>query len=50
MEQVLQLALSKFRQAQSLLYDKLLFGIEDVTLIEAWRLNDDLDLEDYSAS
>ncbi|KAF9767808.1 hypothetical protein IL306_014962 [Fusarium sp. DS 682] len=50
MEQVSQLALSEFRQAQSLLYDELLFGMEDVAPIEAWRLNDDLDLEDYGAS
>jgi hypothetical protein len=49
-EQVSQLALSEFRQAQSLLYDELLFGMEDVALIEAWRLHDDLDLEDYGAS
>jgi hypothetical protein len=50
MEQVSQLALSEFRQAQSLLYDELLFGTEDVAPIEAWRLSDDLDLEDYGAS
>ncbi|SPJ84073.1 uncharacterized protein FTOL_10589 [Fusarium torulosum] len=50
MGQVSQLALSEFRQAQSLLYDELLFGMEDVAPIEAWRLNDDLDLEDYGAS
>ncbi|RKL04534.1 hypothetical protein BFJ70_g17193 [Fusarium oxysporum] len=50
MEQVSQLALSEFRQAHSLLYDELLFGMEDVAPIEAWRLNDDLDLEDYGAS
>ncbi|WKT54183.1 Helicase superfamily 1/2, ATP-binding domain [Fusarium oxysporum f. sp. vasinfectum] len=49
MEQVSQLALSEFRQAHSLLYDELLFGMEDVAPIEAWRLNDDLDLEDYGA-
>ncbi|EGU73388.1 hypothetical protein FOXB_16102, partial [Fusarium oxysporum f. sp. conglutinans Fo5176] len=50
MEQVSQLALSEFRQAHSLLYDELLFGMEDVAPIEAWRLSDDLDLEDYGAS
>ncbi|KAI3567780.1 hypothetical protein IWW34DRAFT_641690 [Fusarium oxysporum f. sp. albedinis] len=50
MEQVSQLTLSEFRQAQSLLYDELLFGMEDITPIEAWRLNDDLDLENYGAS
>jgi hypothetical protein len=35
MEQVTQLVESEFRQAHSLLYDKLLFGMRDVAPIEA---------------
>lgn len=50
MEQVSQLAVSEFRQAHSLLYDELLFGAKDIAPIEAWRLYDDLDLEDYGGS
>ncbi|KAL6405820.1 hypothetical protein AUP68_10959 [Ilyonectria robusta] len=50
MEQVSQLAVSEFRQAHSLLYDKLLFGARDIASIEAWRLQDDLDLDDYGGS
>ncbi|KAK2666817.1 Helicase, C-terminal [Fusarium oxysporum f. sp. vasinfectum] len=50
MEQVTQLVESEFRQAHSLLYDKLLFGMRDVAPIEAWRLHDDLDVDDYGAS
>ncbi|KAH7471369.1 hypothetical protein FOMA001_g13820 [Fusarium oxysporum f. sp. matthiolae] len=50
MEQVTQLAESEFRQAHSLLCDELLFGMRDVAPIEAWRLHDDLDVDDYGAS
>ncbi|WKT54448.1 Protein of unknown function DUF3505 [Fusarium oxysporum f. sp. vasinfectum] len=50
MEQVIQLVESEFRQAYLLLYDELLFGMRDITLIEAWRLHDDLDIDDYGAS
>ncbi|KPM34588.1 hypothetical protein AK830_g11983 [Neonectria ditissima] len=50
MEQVPQLVVSEFRQAHSLLYDELLFGAEDIVPIEAWRLHDDLDLDDYGGS
>lgn len=51
MEQVSQLITSEYRQAYSLLYDELLLGMgEDITPIEAWRLHDDLDLDDYGAS
>ncbi|KAG7404059.1 putative ankyrin repeat protein [Fusarium oxysporum f. sp. rapae] len=50
MEQVTQLVESEFRQAHSLLYDELLFGMRDVAPIEAWRLHDDLDVDDYGAS
>jgi superfamily II DNA or RNA helicase len=50
MEQVSQLAVSEFRQAHSLLYDELLFGARDIASIEAWRLQDDLDLDDYGGS
>ncbi|KAJ3453736.1 hypothetical protein MRS44_018368 [Fusarium solani] len=50
MEQVSQLVVSEFRQAHSLLYDELLFGANDIAPIEAWRLQDDLDLDDYGGS
>ncbi|KAL5611020.1 hypothetical protein FOBRF1_007137 [Fusarium oxysporum] len=50
MKQVTQLVESEFRQAHSLLYDELLFGMRDVAPIEAWRLHDDLDVDDYGAS
>ncbi|KAH7248458.1 hypothetical protein B0J15DRAFT_514469 [Fusarium solani] len=50
MEQVSQLVVSEFRQAHSLLYDELLFGANDIAPIEAWRLHDDLDLDDYGGS
>ncbi|KAH6960097.1 hypothetical protein BKA56DRAFT_662594 [Ilyonectria sp. MPI-CAGE-AT-0026] len=50
MEQVSQLVVSEFRQAYSLLYGELLFGANDITPIEAWRLYDDLDLDDYGGS
>ncbi|KAM0190601.1 hypothetical protein ACHAPI_009357 [Fusarium lateritium] len=50
-EQVSQLIISEYRQAHSLLYDELLLGMgQDITPIEAWRLHDDLDLNDYGAS
>ncbi|KAH7231070.1 hypothetical protein BKA59DRAFT_368770, partial [Fusarium tricinctum] len=47
MEHVSQLVASEFRQAHSLLYDELLFGMEDIAPIESWRLHDDLDLDDF---
>ncbi|KAI8401489.1 hypothetical protein FOFC_18358 [Fusarium oxysporum] len=50
MKQVTQLVESEFRQAHSLLYDELLFGMRDVAPIEAWRLHDDLDVDHYGAS
>ncbi|KNB04694.1 hypothetical protein FOXG_06738 [Fusarium oxysporum f. sp. lycopersici 4287] len=50
MEQVTQLVESEFRQAHSLLYDELLFRMRDVAPIEAWRLHDDLNVDDYGAS
>ncbi|KAH7254389.1 hypothetical protein B0J15DRAFT_494433, partial [Fusarium solani] len=50
MEQVSQLVVSEFRQAYLLLYDELLFGVNDIAPIEAWRLQDDLDLDDYGGS
>jgi hypothetical protein len=51
MEQVSQLVISEYRQAHSLLYDELLLGIgDDIAPMEAWRLHDDLDLDNYGAS
>ena len=50
MEQVSQLIISEYRQAHSLLYNKLLLGIgQDITLIEAGRRHNNLDLDDYGA-
>ncbi|KAL6407531.1 hypothetical protein AUP68_08550 [Ilyonectria robusta] len=37
-------------KVHSLLYDELLFGAKDIAPIEAWRLYDDLDLDDYGGS
>jgi len=47
---VSQLILSEYRRARSLLYDVLLFGAKDISPIEAWRLQDDLDAEDHGGS
>jgi hypothetical protein len=41
---------SEYQQAYALLYNKLLFQVKDLTLMESWRLKDDLDLEDFGGS
>ncbi|KAI8653626.1 hypothetical protein NCS56_01317000 [Fusarium sp. Ph1] len=38
MDQVSQLAASEFREAHRLLYDELLFGCQDISPVEAWRV------------
>ncbi|KAM6508149.1 hypothetical protein FALCPG4_018036 [Fusarium falciforme] len=50
MDQVPQLVSSEFRQAHSLLYDELLLGCKDISPVEAWRLEDDLDTDEYGDS
>ncbi|KAJ3455783.1 hypothetical protein MRS44_017265 [Fusarium solani] len=50
LEQVPQLIASEFRQAHSLLYDELLFGCKDISPVEARRVQDDLDSEEYGDS
>lgn len=52
MDQVLRLLQSEYRQARSLLYEELLLGARDgdLPVIASWKLNDDLDREEYGAS
>ena len=42
--------MSEYWQAYRLLFDELLFGADDIALVESWRVYDDLDLEEYSGS
>ena len=42
--------LSEYQQAHTLLYNKLIFGVDSLPLLESWRLRDDLDLWQYSDS
>jgi hypothetical protein len=51
LDDVLRLVVSEFRRAQALLFNELLFGAyEEISLLAAWYLEDDLDGEDYSGS
>lgn len=50
MSDVEQLVASELRQAQTLLYGELLFGVGDLVPMHSWRMSDDLDLEDAGAS
>jgi hypothetical protein len=51
LDHVSTLIVSEFRRAQTLLYGKLLFGAHDeIGLAASWRLEDDLDQEDYGWS
>ncbi|KAL7917060.1 hypothetical protein ACQKWADRAFT_326670 [Trichoderma austrokoningii] len=52
MEHISQLVVSEYRRARALLHDELLFGAVDldITPVEAWRVHDDLDAEDYGGS
>jgi hypothetical protein len=47
---VTQLVAFEFRRTHSLLFDELLLGARDLAPVEAWRLQDDLDREDYGGS
>ena len=47
---VSKLLLSEYRRACRLLFDDLLFGAAELAAVEAWRLHDDLDVEDYGGS
>ena len=50
MAQISQLVLSEYQQAYFLLHDELMFSARDLTLMESWRLKDDLDLDDFGGS
>jgi Lhr-like helicase len=50
MSHVPRLVTSEFQQASSLLHDELMFQTEDLAPMQSWRLQDDLDLEDFGAS
>lgn len=50
MEHVSELVVSEYQRARALLYDELLFRAREIVPVEAWRLHDDLDLEDYGGS
>jgi hypothetical protein len=51
LDHVSTLIVSEFRRAQTLLHNKLLFGAhEEIGLAASWRLEDDLDQEDYGWS
>ncbi|KAF7880786.1 uncharacterized protein EAF01_000538 [Botrytis porri] len=50
MEQISNVVLSEFQQAHSLLYDELLFGMQDLISMVSWRMKDDLDSEDFGDS
>ena len=50
MDEISTLIVSEFRRAQRLLLDELLFGAEDIPLIESRSLHDDLDREDRGGS
>ncbi|ELR07740.1 hypothetical protein GMDG_08537 [Pseudogymnoascus destructans 20631-21] len=50
MSHIEQLVASEFRQAHSLLYDKLMFKSNELVPMQSWRLRDDLDTEDAGVS
>ena len=50
MSQVLQLVSSEYRQAYDLLYNELLFQAKDLVPMQAWRLTDDLDMDEFGRS
>jgi hypothetical protein len=47
MSHVPQLMISEFQQAYDLLYNELLFQAQDLTLMQSWKLKDDLDRQGY---
>jgi hypothetical protein len=50
MSHIPQLVASEYQQAHALLYDELMFKATDLTPMQSWRLQDDLDFEDYGGS
>jgi hypothetical protein len=46
-DQVPQLLLSEFTQARQLLYDELMFGVQNLPRIRAWALKDNLDAKSF---
>jgi hypothetical protein len=50
MSHVSRLVLSEYQQAQTLLFDELLFQARDLIPMESWRMKDDLDLDDFGGS
>ena len=50
MSQISDLVRSEFCEAKRLLRDKLMFQTRDLVPMESWRLQDDLDLEDFGGS
>lgn len=50
MSQVSALVASEYWQAHALLYDELLFGASELVAMQAWRLRDDLDVDDFGRS
>jgi hypothetical protein len=50
MSHIPQLVASEYQAAHTLLYDDLMFKATDLTPMQSWRLQDDLDFEDYGGS
>lgn len=50
MDDVSRLIVCTLRRAQRILFGELLFGAKEIALVESWKLQDDLDLEDYGGS
>ena len=50
MSHIPQLVASEYEAAHTLLYDELMFKATDLTPMQSWRLQDDLDFEDYGGS
>lgn len=50
MDDVTKLIVSEYKRARALLNDTLLFGAKGIAPIKAWRLQDDLDADDYGGS
>ena len=50
MSHVSQLVLSEYQQAHALLYEELVFKADDLVPMQAWRLQDDLDAEEFGGS
>ncbi|OBT59851.1 hypothetical protein VE03_10446, partial [Pseudogymnoascus sp. 23342-1-I1] len=50
MSHVSQLVVSEYQQVHALLYEELMFRAEDLVPMQAWRLKDDLDMEEFGGS